>query len=1265
MKKLALILLLFFSFPVFSADRSIGEILKEIHKKSQIEKLKKKKTNVVVNEEDEEEELINFSDIRPPKQSYSPLRISEGKAEKFVDQEIEQLFKLTKRFKTKKYRGEFWIRLGRAYLEKSAFIEERINKSYDRQAKLYQQKKTKRQPSLDLGPVYTYYEKALNLFKLYIENFPKGDKAGYALFLSGFTSMAWNKEEQALKYYQKLVKEHPKSIHVLEALFSLGDFYFERENWARAKNHYSKVLKKGKKTKFYISALYKISWCYFSLGKPSKAVQYMVKTYKESKKFSDKVNYLAEARNDLIVFYSELPNYKNAKKFLSQFFPEELMDSVIEKLAYHYSISGKRAQAVYYLRFLIKQKPLAFKAYKYQNEIVKIYSSKGGGNQHQRELYNMALLYGPNSKWLQVQENKKEKNKALRNIRRKLSNNAVKLHKAYEDTRSKKFKQWALYAYKNYFHFFKDVKGSEKLRFYYAEILFDSKQFKKSIEQYRWIIYKAPKSKYFDGALFNSLLALEKIIPSIEEIQKYKTPPKEMDLWVEAFLEIGEFYLSKTKKDNLSIKQRLAIIYYYHGQKQKALKYLKEIIASSKPDSPDFQVSFNLVVEAYNETENYTGLVSFLDKTLNSSKTMMSSDLASSIEKIRARAVFKSINQNEAQGKLGKGQAEAFEKFYKSNKNSELAYKALFNAALNYEKTKQPQKAYESYKKLSRIIPKNQEEKDFVLNSNLFLATFYGNTAQFQKQWVVFEKLSELENDKKLALDYLYNAAIIADMVGDYSGAVENYNKYYSTSRRKDRNETLFRVAKIYEKTGPPEKAISQYNKYLKSSSLNKELSVEASYRIARIYENMKQTSKANAWYKKVIKSYNNYRVGASFAAKSHFELLLKNEYEKFKKIKILRKSKNQDKVLENKLSSYNNITRDFRSVIKYDDPEMIVASLYTLGEASQNVYYFIKNAPLPKGLNKKEIREYKKAISLEAQPFDTKAKDFYRDAKNKAFELSSYEGPWLKQSFKKAEKFLTEDFIVRKEKVFTLPKFFNLQLNEKNSEKEAFIRSIHRKNYKKALELSKTILSKDPKDVDALSGLAVFYTKKRRYNLARYLLDKALKSGNSQAYLNNDLAITYLMENKYGEALKFFKKSLRDSKNSGLASLNLGALYIKNRDYQKAESALSKGLEWAKKNQEKTLNINHGDIIKIENNLAVALTANKKTDEAEKIYEKLLEALGAPIGVFVNYTILLIQLRKNEKAEEILSKINVLSNDRNILKWVSKMQKKIRSKKK
>jgi Flp pilus assembly protein TadD len=156
-------------------------------------------------------------------------------------------------------------------------------------------------------------------------------------------------------------------------------------------------------------------------------------------------------------------------------------------------------------------------------------------------------------------------------------------------------------------------------------------------------------------------------------------------------------------------------------------------------------------------------------------------------------------------------------------------------------------------------------------------------------------------------------------------------------------------------------------------------------------------------------------------------------------------------------------------------------------------------------------------------------------------------------------------------------------------------------------------ILAQSPNDPRALNALAMYQYKKARFDLARYLLSKAIVASPRMAELHSNMGIVQLAQKENRDAVKSFRKALEISSEDPVAASNLGAIYVQEKDYSKAlvvlEIAHKKGVR----------------DFRVLNNYAIALTAAKKFDRAAEIYKTVLKDQSSNREVLYNYVVLLI----------------------------------------
>lgn len=172
-------------------------------------------------------------------------------------------------------------------------------------------------------------------------------------------------------------------------------------------------------------------------------------------------------------------------------------------------------------------------------------------------------------------------------------------------------------------------------------------------------------------------------------------------------------------------------------------------------------------------------------------------------------------------------------------------------------------------------------------------------------------------------------------------------------------------------------------------------------------------------------------------------------------------------------------------------------------------------------------------------------------------------------------------------------------------------------------------ILTQSPNDVKALNALSMYHYKKGRFELSRFLLNKAIAASPKMAELYSNLGIVQLAQNERREAVKSFRKALEINNDDPVAAANLGAIYVQEKDYNKAavvlEIAYRKGVRDPR----------------VLNNYAIALSATSKLDKAEELYKNILKDNSNNKEAMYNYAVLLVdRMGKFQEGLEVINRL-------------------------
>ena len=954
--------------------------------------------------------------IKPPSHSklYFEPGTDEAELEKVILMEIQQLYRLLQTSR----RPDIQIRLASLYVEQSRLIESRIYNTYNQEMEKYKQNERSSMPRLNLKAVQEYSKKAINLFESYLQKYPKSRQIDNVLFHLAYSYFQMGKAQKGTQYYERLVQNYPKSDYVESAYFQLGEFYFDQRNWKKAKRNYESASRFN--GKFYSFSTYKTAWCLYNEGKIDLAMRFMVRVIRSAQGEGrrSRVDFSNEALNDLASFYI-YSSHKSRNIF--SFFrnlvdDEEKLFRLFERAAYAYKDAGYIDSMRFVFNSLISLNPYHPKAYDYKYQIVQAYSYAGKNRLFNQEFKEWVRDYGKNSVW-----NKKNSSdsdliqKVNKLLELSLRNYAFRMHHAFLKTKRKDEKNQSLFGYELYFQSFKDSPFYPEVRFHYGELLFDINQFKKAAGQYEIVIKQFPKSKTYETALLNRVLALEKTLPSEKEVQRFTKGAEKTSLPknILDFQEAVDDYTRRfPKKKNVSnMLYTLGKILSEYKHHDKAVQYWMKIIQqNSSQTSSIVTQAVHSILDTYNLIKNYAGLEEKAKLFINI-PAVLKSPVAQEIRKILREIQFKKAQDLAQSGKIS-ASAELYEKFYRSNSQSQLAVPALYNSALNYKKAGNNQKAVELYERLLRR-PQLSKHSKIQKQTMQILPDFYQIQGLYLKAAYAFKNYAKLYSKEKGISQYWYNSAIIFDGLNFYDSAVSAYLKYKSKTSSVDRNQIYFLIARIRERQGQKSKAIGNYKQYLNTPDKNKRTQVMAGFQIARLSQSLNQHSSARKWYQRTIRLYRQNKTGLSFAAQSQFYFAYE-KYKKFKSARIPRRTAGLDKAVQNKLNLLESLKNEVKKVIRMNHGPQVIASLTLMALANDNMGKVILKSVVPKGLSRENRKKYKEGLAQAAKPFIDSAQQYLEQTTRKAKDVKEYSA-WLKEAR------LIEQPLGFKEKVYNL----------------------------------------------------------------------------------------------------------------------------------------------------------------------------------------------------------------------------------------------------
>lgn len=931
---------------------------------------------------------------------------------KLLDQEIKKLYALSQKYKTSKNRGEIWLRLAERFVEKGKIIEMKLQDDYEKKMKLWDDKKITKKPALPKNPGKSFYLRAIQLYEWFIRDFPKDGKVPQALYFLGYSNFESGFDKKGAEYFKELTQRFPSSVYVDEAHFALGEYYFEKEEWTAALDQYQ-VLVNKKSARLFGFSLYKSAWCYYRMGKYEVAVDTLERVIRlgdagggsvEGTKEVNKLRLREEAIKDYVAFYAQTGKYKEAESDFTKAIGSEAKAMVLlDALAYRYSYSGNVTASTYLFKKLIAANPEAEKAAKYQYQIVQDYLNINNLKLFKEEMTEWVEKYGPKSYWAQKNAAKPELIKETYNLQETtVRNHTLRLHQTAISVKTEYSRQVAGDAYKMYLHFFAESPKHSEMRFFYAELLFDMKEYDKAAAQYQWVAENDKKSPYYEKAVINNVLALEKLLPSDAKMEEARKKNKEKLAKIPYSPEVKKFeqasllYLQAFPKGEKAaeIRKRLGGLYYVHNDFEPAMNIFRGIIKES-PNSKDAPVAAEYILDMHNIRSDIDAYQKDGNEFLKN-PTIAASHVGKEIKDNLNKVNFLKADTLSKGGKYSEA-ARSFEAFAKQHPGSPQAFSALFNAGVNYEKDGNTTEAIRVYESVLAHPGNAKDQANLKQDVRNILADLYKKMGNLEKAAVAYDQYAAGAPlvKKKAAIN---NAAIIWMALGRNKKAQADFEILDTMSTEKEKTERTYDKAEMFYRAKEYPKAITNYDEFLKTGWRDAQKSLKAMYTIGDIYAKKEQNGQAKAWFEKTIAFYKERggKVGAKYAAQAKFWLAQKYLAD----MKAVPSGSSEKAIVEGfqRLKNLQKVLMGhLAEVIKFDYGPSIVAALAAEGESYEIISKAFLKSPVPREYAKAEqAKQFRDLAAQEAAGFLLKAKGAYKSAFEKGKSLEAYGEPIL-----------------------------------------------------------------------------------------------------------------------------------------------------------------------------------------------------------------------------------------------------------------------------
>ncbi len=1008
-----------------------------------------------------------------------------------IDASIEETRSRIRTVQDARFLPDLYLTLAELLIEKSRFMVAA---------------KVESQPNTPLSELDLTVERrpkweAIQTYKLIVERFDKHPDRDKALFLKAHEYRELNEKTEMIRVYNQLLQEHPQSEFWAQAKLIVADFHLEeRKDLEYALQHYLQILPR-QDSPVRPLALYKIGWIFVNQEKFPQAIRAYEEVLRtDFEKFDttrlpptyQSINLQRDALLALVWPYSEVPpqqlprlgrQYLDPLNYFRSLSPDRASyERVLQRLGQRMEMKKRHVEAVaaYTELFRIStdlptRLEAALEAYRAMRNTKAPWPIYGFNGLIKDSI--LELLFSD-----EIPPNEKQTH--LRNMEIFARDNATRLQRVAQRTRKERDWQQAIDEYRNYLVAFPRTQFSLRMQQNLAETYFLSGQFHRAALEYEQLVRKTSGQQardYLDSSIQSYIRALR----SQDELSRLELTEARNGL-----RQTGLQFVRQQPEHSASadIWFNIAQSYYDERDFDNAIRFFNQFI-DRHPSHSNAAIAANLILDAYNQQEDFSGLAQAARKIL-ANNNITDSQLKRQVAQIMQQAELQRV-QKEAGDFSSPDYAANLLQLAGKYQGSSLGDKALFEAFVSFRSRQDPQ-MYE----VGEALLLQHQQSPYAQEVATSMAQVALQTADFRRAATYFELFSERYPRHPQANNFLQRAAELREGLGDLKLAARNYERL-NRPRDAARMDFLSQDWSGLMRSSTRAQGIEQH--YWQGL---------AQYRLQGIRAARDQLTRAS---RSPASSVSQQEMAAHA-----LYLLTRGTFEHFESIQM--RPGGEAQAIEQKARLLEELERDLNQVIRFGNGRWTIAALYTLGRANREFARFIQSAPTPAGLSGPLVQQYRQALAAQAEQYSTAANRFFSTCIQTASKENVFTR-FARGCMSRGEVDVDE---AREVAMF-------LRSPETTPPGTAEIRQQ---------------LAKDPGNVDILLRLLPLYVNAQDFAFSELILRRALELRPQDASLMSQMANVKMYQNQMNEAFDWTQQALQISPQEPLANLTQLALF-------------------------------------------------------------------------------------------------------------------------
>jgi hypothetical protein len=525
------------------------------------------------------------------------------------------------------------------------------------------------------------------------------------------------------------------------------------------------------------------------------------------------------------------------------------------------------------------------------------------------------------------------------------------------------------------------IGGSEdKLRYQYAELLFQQENYRKASDQYSKAAHVTTDLKLRHDSSYAAVVSLEKA-----------TGDKWSDADEKEFVRLSQDYISLNPKGQYvtDIRFKRAFIAYEKNRYDEAAPELRQL-AINFSTNPRGVKATSLYLDTLNIQKKYELLRD--ESQMFLAKFKYDAATTAQIIKIHQESSL-TVDQNlETSGKYTEAM-NGYYKFAQESPDSALADKALYNAVRNSNLAADLVMSA----KLSEELIKRYPHSPFKLELGRALVVLYEAQAQLSMAAQAllnvadWEKADQKENEKVKTAPILLEAADYYSIDNDSNKASALYHKIVDQfPHSKESGIALERLNTYAEKTGEWNKT-SHILEQMVEMNLQPGASIAMDKLVQHVYDSGDE-EKAFKMAKKTIAMRNEENVSHRALAQSRL-VQAKILEKEFASSSVKAKAERLSLVLSIKSEKLEKAQKAFQDVISFKDRKSAVEALVHLARCYEQFSTSLSQIEAPAGASPADQKKFLQEMENLALPIEEKNAETLQLALKEAQDLHLYDG--------------------------------------------------------------------------------------------------------------------------------------------------------------------------------------------------------------------------------------------------------------------------------